>query len=79
MTATRVPSEAELIELENWLNDLDGQRATNQKLVTELLRKNPEGWYWADAVQISCPRVEQLLARIRLLLDLARTVQNPEK
>ncbi len=73
MTTTRVPSEAELIELENWLERF------NPRYKKPMLPKD-HGYdqEWVDASNLG-QRSANRWATMQALLDLARTVQNPGK
>jgi hypothetical protein len=77
MTATRIPSEAELIELERWAVKLH-----------ERFEKSWADWYDDDfdmeqwrgrypELPLYPLDRERLYENLRLVLDLARTVQNP--
>lgn len=77
MTSTRIPSEAELIELENWAikfgERIDRAMEDEEEMDTDRWNvKYPDLPYYAS-------ERTRLYENIRALLDLARTVKNPGK
>jgi hypothetical protein len=78
MITTRVPSEAELIELENWFR---GLQARFERAWVDWVNDDLDLEQW----QVKYPELppnesarDRLLDNFRALLDLARTVKNRE-